>query len=64
MNTATVTVTGKIDESFVGCLFLADGNFYDVSGVSIDELFADARALAESIGVVIDAFNSEFQQEQ
>lgn len=61
MDTATVTVTAKIDGIFCGCLFLADGNFYDVSGDSVEELFADARALAESIGVVIEVFSSEFQ---
>ena len=62
MKTATVTITGKIDETFVGCLFLPDGNFYDVSGDNIEGVFAEAREIAESIGVVIEVFNSEFQE--
>lgn len=60
MQKVTVTVTGKIDETFVGCLFLTDGNFYDVSGDTIDELFADASEIAKNIGAVIEVFNTEF----
>lgn len=60
MDNATVTVTDKIEGMFVGCLFLTDGNFYDVSGDTVEELFESAKELAESVGVVIETFNSEF----
>lgn len=57
-NTATVTVTDKIEGVFVGVLFLSDGNFYDVSGDTVDELVKDATEIANSIGVVIEVYNT------
>ena len=40
-------------------LILEDGRVFDIYGDDWAEICADARALADHLGVVIDVFNSE-----
>ncbi len=55
----TLDLTFKDGNVHCGVLQTAEG-MYDVSGESIEELVADAKALAEYLGITIDVFNLEY----
>lgn len=39
-----------------------DEGMYDVSGDTIEELVADAKSLADHLGITIDVFNLEYPE--
>lgn len=58
MTTAIVTITDKVDGEFIGTLTVSEG-VYDVSGATVADLKADAKSLADHLGVTIETFHNE-----